>query len=494
MKILILVLVPFISGIICLFIPSHRIRRILWVLTALAHLFFTALAFGGFYGGGIPGWLAPDALAMLILLITSFLFLSVSAYGQFYVRTEEENSLKDKIKFFSIELSREAGFTGFLLIFLSTMTLVTLSRHIGLLWIGVEATTLSSAPLIYFHRHHKSLEATWKYLMVCSVGIALALLGIYCLSVASPLVDGEKLSLSLDTIYGVKRSFHPVWLKASFILILVGFGTKMGLAPMHTWLPEAHGEAPSLVSALLSGALLNCSFLAILRMFRIMASADLYDYAAGLMLFFGLFSMVIASFFLITKQGYKRMLAYSSIEHMGILAVGVGLGSLSQYGSLFHALNHSLAKAALFLLAGNILIYYNSKKINGVRGLIKKYPLTGVLWLAGFFAITGTPPFGIFMSEFLILKGAVPGKHFLTVIIFLIALVISFIAMSRFFFKMLFSPGPETEQEHTRSTKERFFAIAPPLVLLLLVLFLGLWIPGPLDSLLKEAASLVGRS
>ena len=195
-------------------------------------------------------------------------------------------------------------------------------------------------------------------------------------------------------------TFNQPWLKAAFIFLLVGYGTKMGLAPLHTWLPDAHSEAPSVVSALLSGALLNCAFLAILRVHTGLRGGRAWARSRReLLRLFGLFSMAVAAVFILGQTDYKRMLAYSSVEHMGILALGVGLGGAGSFGALLHAVNHSLAKAMLFLLAGNILAAYRTKATAEVRGMARVLPVTGALWIAGFLAITGSPPFGPFVSR-----------------------------------------------------------------------------------------------
>ena len=195
------------------------------------------------------------------------------------------------------------------------------------------------------------------------------------------------------------------WLKAAFIFLLVGYGTKMGLAPLHNWLPDAHSQAPSLVSALLSGALLNCAFLGILRGHQIMLGAGLGGFSGTLLVFFGLVSMFVAAIFIVGQGHYKRMLAYSSVEHMGILALAVGLGGAAAFGGMLHAMCHSLTKCMLFLLAGNILARYHTYSSYDVHGLRWTIPVTGALWMGGFLAIVGSPPFGLFVSEFRILKG-----------------------------------------------------------------------------------------
>ena len=276
-------------------------------------------------------------------------------------------------KGFCLSNAPEAIFTACILFFLGTMTLVHISRHFGFIWVAMEATTLVSAPLIYFHRHHRSLEATWKYLLICSVGIAIALLGNFFLAIAAS-NSARTIPLLIDDLIANASQLNIPWVKAAFIFFLVGYGTKMGLAPMHTWLPDAHSEAPSVVSALLSGALLNCAFVGILRAFQVCAAAGQIVFAQDLLVLFGLVSMACAAIFIIGQADYKRMLAYSSVEHMGILALGVGLGGSAVFGAMLHAINHSLTKATLFLVAGNIVSIYKSKIASDVSGLVPCNP------------------------------------------------------------------------------------------------------------------------
>ena len=217
----------------------------------------------------------------------------------------------------------EPIFVPCLLVFLGMTTLMVCSQHLGLMWIAVEAATLATAPLIYFNRTPRSIEATWKYLLVGSVGIALALLGSFVLAYASL---GEDSSLLFGDLMARAAHMNRAWLRVAFILLLVGYGTKMGLAPMHTWKPDAYGEAPGVVGALLAGGLTRCAFLAIVRVFRVCAGAGEGADARALLVFFGLFSMAVAAVFMVGQRDFKRMLAYSSIEHMGILVLGIGLG------------------------------------------------------------------------------------------------------------------------------------------------------------------------
>ena len=384
----------------------------------------------------------------------------------------------------------EAVFAGCLLLFLATMTLVALSQHFVVLWIGIEATTLASAPLIYFHRQHRSLEATWKYLMVCSVGIGLALLGTFFLSVAAARPGAEPVPLLLSELIAGAGDLQDSWLRLGFVLLLVGYGTKMGLAPLHTWLPDAHSESPSVVSALMSGALLNCAFLGILRAYQVCGAAGLARWCGTLLTFFGLFSLALAAVFLLRQTDYKRLLAYSSVEHMGILALGVGLGGSATFGALLHAVNHSLAKAMLFLAAGNILGLYRTKSVRDVRGVLEALPITGALWLAGLLAIAGSPPFGTFVSEFTILRGAVEQGRGVVAVVYLVLLGVIFVGQSSAMLGM--AQGEPTTPLGSPGRRERWLVVGPPAVLGLGVLVLGVWVPPALDALLRTAARALG--
>ena len=263
----------------------------------------------------------------------------------------------------------------------------------------------------------------------------------------------------------------------------------MGLAPMHTWLPDAHSESPSPVSALLSGALLNCAFLGILRLHQLCVAAGQGDFSRPLLILFGLVSVLVAAVFLLRQADFKRMLAYSSVEHMGILALGVGLGGVGVFGSLLHAVNHSLSKAALFLVAGNILAAYGTKSTRDVQGIRRMLPVTGALWLAGFLAITGSPPFGTFLSEFTILKAALDQQHHVVAVVYLTLLGLIFIAMANVVLPMTQGAALNQGQPQPQQRGEPLWSIAPATVLLALTLTLGLWIPSRLGSVLDEAAS-----
>jgi hydrogenase-4 component F len=491
-----LMLVPLIAGILAFVIRRDLIRRGLLLLSAGVHLGLTAAVWATRSEAILDGWFALDDLGILFLGITSLLFFAAAVYGVRYLAQEKSRPPKagDEDEGFLFHNAPEAVFTGCLLFFLAAMTMVITSQHFGILWVAMEATTLVSAPLIYFHRHHRSLEATWKYLLICSVAIALALLGNLFLAVA-----GSKESSSLLIGHLIQRGLQldVPWLKAAFLFLFVGYGTKMGLAPMHTWLPDAHSEAPSVVSALLSGALLNCAFLGVLRAYQVCAAAGLADFCQDIFMLFGIVSMMFAALFILGQTDYKRMLAYSSIEHMGILSLAIGLGGAAVFGGLLHAVNHSLTKAGLFFVAGNILARYRTKSVKEVSGVLTVLPRSGFLWLAGFLAITGVPPFGVFLSKFIILKAALWQGHYAVATVFLVVLAVIFIGMVRIFVPMAQgeflaqSPAQLPAQMTAQGKKESFFAVFPTMVFFVLVLILGVYVPPFLNEVLTGAAKML---
>ncbi len=497
--ILLLIFLPIVAGVAALFVRSDRLRRLILVASALAHSALTGFAWVHRPAPACGGWLLLDDLGLLFLSIVSFLFLAAAFYAVGYFQREDWGKRQDFEEGFLFTNAREATFTCCLLLFLATMSLVCLSQDFGLIWVAVEATTLASAPLIYFHRHRRSLEATWKYLMICSVGIGLALLGNFFLAVASTLGPNKSVPMILSSLIANAGLLHPLWLKVAFLFLVVGYGTKLGLAPMHTWLPDAHSEAPSMVSSLLSGALLNCAFLAVLRMQQVCFAAGQGQFGQQILLGLGLLSMAVAAVFIVGQNDFKRMLAYSSIEHMGILSLAVGLGGAAYFGALFHAVNHSLTKGMLFLVAGNILTAYKTKSSKDVRGAVKLLPISGVLWVAGFLAITGSPPFGPFLSELIILKSALDQGRIVIAGAYLILLSVIFIGMAAIVLKMC--QGAPVAQAAADSPRlenslnpgaESGLAVIPPLVLGLAVLVLGVYLPPALKGLIAHAARAIG--
>jgi hydrogenase-4 component F len=427
--------IPLLTGLIALLRVSNAWRRWLLALTAGSHAALTALAVAAPERFASYDWIGLDSAGRLFLGISSLLFLVATIHllsGGHYLAQKDEPRTDSWFV-----TDPPAVLAGCLSFFLATMTLCAMSRHLGVLWVAVEGTTLATAPLIHYRRDSRSLEATWKYLVLCSVGIAVALLGNFFVAAAG---TGES-HLTLDSLALHARSLNATWLKAAFLFFIVGYGTKMGLAPMHTWLPDAHSEAPAPVSALLSGALLNCAFLGLLRVHAVLVAADLGDFSRGIFLLFGLVSIGVAALFIVGQSDYKRLLAYSSVENMGILAVAVGVGA--GFGALFQALNHSLVKGSLFLLAGTILSICGSTSVRDARGLATRAPAVAALWLAGFLALSGMPPFGVFFSKLAILRVMVNAGDWWALAFFLAALAVVFIAMSRIVLTMFFDAAEE---------------------------------------------------
>ena len=491
--VLALVLLPAAAGALAFVLRSDALRRALLVATSLAHAGLVAACLAGGAGAGWGDWLRLDALGEVFLAITSALVLAAAFYAVGCLKREGIGPRRDFEEGQLFADAPERVFVGCLLFFLSAMSLVIVSQHMGLLWVAIEATTLASAPLIYFHRHHRSLEATWKYLLICSVGIALALLGTFFLAVAASGPGEAHIPLVLGDLIAAAPRLNPTWVQAAILFLLVGYGTKMGLAPLHTWLPDAHSESPSVVSALMSGALLNCAFLGILRAFQIVGAAGAGRFMARLLVVLGLLSMTFAAGLILGQADYKRMLAYSSVEHMGILALGVGLGGDGRYGAMLHAVNHSLAKACLFLVAGNVLAAYRTKSALEVRGVMAVIPWSGVLWVAGFLAITGSPPFGVFLSELVILKAALDAGHPLVAAVYLALLTTIFIGMLAIVLRMA-QPGDETTAASGPGRPEAISAVLPPMALAAAVLILGIYVPPGLNDLLARAGESLGMA
>jgi hydrogenase-4 component F len=464
---------PLVLGALVFILPGQKSRNRMLVFAALLH---SACVFSFWKFKPVlclNGFLGLDALGLLVLSVVSVLFLMVSFYLTGYFKDEAD--LSHRI------------FIGFLLFFLSFMTLVTVSRHFGLLLIGIEATTLSSVPLINFVKTRQSIEATWKFLMICLIGIALALLGTYFLAVAG---FNNVQSLFIDKLLIHAKELSLPWFKMSVIFLLIGCGTKMGLAPMHPWLPDAHSQAPSPVSALLSGCLLNCAFLSILRVGQVCLAAGQTQFFSSILILLGLISLGVAYVFILGQEDYKRMFAYSSVEHMGILAIGIGLGGAGIYGSLLHVINNAFTKGFVFLLTGNLYKQYHSKKVNEVKGVLRRYPITGFFLLAGLLAVSGVPPFGTFISELMILSAAVTGHHYVVAFFYCLFLGFIFIGVSDIVLKMI--QGSPEDQPASGPAKESLSMILPILFLIGIVFILGFYVPPFLDNMLQKAAGLLG--
>lgn len=466
MILLLLILIPLTAAFAAWFAGSRTwlIRSIL-LLTALSHTVLTICAIcsqspASFFWRG-QEWIGIDIglddAGTIFLLITSLLFLFVSLHTLMWLpadRAVEGHTHKPA------GFQRDSVFIPCMLAFLSTMTLVITARNFGLLWVAVEATTLVSAPLICFHRSDRSLEAMWKYLLICSVGIGLALFGTMLMAVAAE--SAGHIGMNMTELAKHSDSFHTGWFKAAFIFILAGYGTKMGLAPFHTWLPDAHSEAPGTISALLSGSLLNCSFLGIIRFCQI-TPEELKPFCSNLLIALGFLSLIVAAFFIIRQSDFKRMLAYSSVEHMGLAALlwGSGLESVS----FLHLCGHSVLKMALFLLAGNILLAYGTRSVAAVGGMFGRIPRNAVLWITAILLICGTPPSPLFVTEYLLVRES--GFLFGAVVLLLLFAV--FAGMSMACLKMCMGNPQDSVTEPERTTAaERLWVIPAAAVIIAL--------------------------
>ena len=426
---LLLLLVPAAAALAAFLSRSEKFSRWILMITAAAHAVLCGLM-PTYHETLHPGgniYLALDSDGLVILCITSALFLLTSLYITFWM------PLDSKRNDGHAEMKTPA-FTAFLLLFLFTMTLTALAQDFGMLWVAVEATTLSSAPLINYHRSKTSLEAMWKYLLICSIGIGLALFG--TMLIAASLNDPHA-GLSFETLRlcGISGLFDPVYFRTGFVLCFAGYALKAGLAPFHTWLPDAHSEAPAPVSALLSGSLLNCALLAIIRLWHVTPEA-MQSFCGNFLKFSGFLSLAVAALFIIRQKDFKRMLAYSSVEHMGLIILLTAYG-MENIGML-HAVAHSLTKMALFLTAGNILLCYRTRSIAAVKGIFDRIPLNAAVWIFGMLMICGTPPSPLFFTELALVTSAgfIPGA------MVLLLLLVIFCAMSQLMLGMC-AHGPE---------------------------------------------------
>ncbi|RJP92556.1 MAG: hydrogenase [Desulfobacteraceae bacterium] len=469
----IIFLIPFVAALAVFFLPATA-GRVLLVLTGIIHLLMTIMVWTIRPEAIFPDYFALSAAGLLSLIVISLLFFLISVYTAEYLKQSH--------------IRQENIFTGSMLLFLSTMTMVTISDHIMVMWIAIEATTLTSAPLIFTHKTSTALEATWKYVLICSVGIAMALLGSVLITLAMD-VGHVKTAVSFSALTEAAKQLDPTWLKAGFVFIFVGYGTKMGLAPMHTWLPDAHSEAPSPASALLSGVLLNCAYLGIFKTNKIMVAAGLGDFSGTILMVFGLMSILAAATFIIKQTEYKRMLAYSSIENMGIIAFGTGIGGIGAYGAILCLIHHSLIKSSLFLTSGNIHSGYHSWFIDKIGQLPARMPKTFVAFFAGFAAIAGFPPFGLFIGELLIIVGAFRAGHYTMAAIFMLSLCFIFAGLSNQVFKMSFG---DVSEDITSPTPEKACLVWPQYALLLTSLALCVWMPDILYQTIMAAAAAMG--
>ncbi|MDE1770067.1 MAG: hydrogenase 4 subunit F [Thaumarchaeota archaeon] len=423
-----------------------------------------------------------DSLSAVILLSISVVGFVAAIYSKNYMGRQYDNGTVDDkhiVRYYQ-------GFNVFLL----TMLVVPIANNLGVMWVMVEATTLVSVLLIMLYFKENAIEAAWKYLIIATVGLSFALIGTVFFYYANINTNPSEDAMNWTGMVHNAKLFDPNLVKIAFVFILVGFGTKAGLAPMHTWLPDAHSEAPTPVSAVLSGVLLNCAFYGIIRFHIVSSVAIGPGFSNQLLIILAVVSIVIAAASIYFQKDMKRMLAYSSVEHMGLISLGIGFGGLlGIYGAILQIINHALAKPLMFFASGTISQKYDAKAMSKITGIIKVMPITGILFLIGGLALVGMPPFNIFVSEFMILSSGFKSGQFVAVSIVILFLVVTFAVFLRHLIKMIFG-DPSSEMKKSEMGK---LAILPMAILGSLVVILGIYIPVQLQTLIQNASTVISN-
>jgi len=459
-----IILIPVILTVLPMFIGRIRLLGLInasgyLVLLAACGFFFKDYSAKGSPGINLWGWAYIDSLSVFFLLITAIVSFAASVYSIGYICLEVEES--------KISTRKARAYFQLFNLFSLAMLMVPLLNNLALVWIAIEMTTLISAFLVGFHNVKESIEAAWKYIIICSVGITFALLGIIFFYYTSSKDAGVN-SLEWVSVLSRSGAFDPKIVKLALIFIIVGYGTKAGLAPMHNWLPDAHSQALSPISGLLSGVLIKISLYAILR-FVMLANLSIgYAYSAKLFILFGLVSIVIASTFIIVQKDLKRLLAYSSVENIGLISLGLGFGPFGGiFAALLQAFNHAVTKALMFFCAGEAVRVYRTNNMNQMQGMIKIMPFTGIAMFLGFFALVGMPPFSIFISKLSILICAFEGGYYLVAAAMLIFIALAFAGLLYHIARVVLRNKPQAMPLQ----KE-------PLSLKIALLFLGAFILG----------------
>lgn len=426
-------------------------------------------------------WLHLDSLSVLFLAILGVIGFLTGLYSMGYMRHEVDSG--------EVSVTTLCHYYGFFHLFLFTMLLVITSNNLILMWAAIEATTLSSAFLVGLYGQRSSLEAAWKYIIICTVGVAFGLYGTVLVYANAANVMAEPGNAIFWTeVLKHAGELDSTLMHLAFIFILIGFGTKTGLFPMHAWLPDAHSEAPSPTSALLSAVLLNCALLVIVRYTILISAAIGPEFPQRLLLVFGLLSVAVAAFLILVQRDMKRLLAYSSVENMGLIAVALGIGGpLGILAALLHTLNHSLAKTLLFCGSGNVLLKYGTRDMDAVKGILRVAPITGALLAGGALALGGMPPFNVFLSEFMTVTAGIHAGHLPLVLVLLVLLTVVLAGLVRMIATSVLGSKPEAVSKGELG----WLTTAPMLILLVLMLVMGTRIPQPVTHLLERATAIV---
>jgi hydrogenase-4 component F len=427
----------------------------------------------------LGGFLRVDALSVVFLLATAFLYGCVAVYSIGYLGTAAHGR----------DATYAHRFWAGLNLFAWSMLAAPLMGNLALLWVAIELTTILSALLVALEGTDGAAEAAWKYVLLASAGLAIALLGTIFAYYAGSRVLGPSYNLAFGPLLAVAGRLPHTAVRLAFVLAVLGYGTKVGLFPVHTWLPDAHSEAPTPVSALLSGSLLAVSFYAILRFYQVAAAALGPRFPRDVLLVFGMASLLLAALYLLDQRDYKRLLAYSSVEHMGILAIGVSFGApVALAGVLLHVLAHAAAKGNAFMGAGVLVRKFGSKRIGSVTGGLDLLPWSGPLFLAAVLALSAMPPFGIFRSEFQIVTGGLASAGNAATAILVVLVTVAFFGLSVTTNRMLLTPRRQASGAASLSRGEpSVWMVVPVLAGLVALLVLGLHPPADLTGLLGRA-------
>jgi hydrogenase-4 component F len=481
-ELLILLGVPLTGAVVLLLIGGRRLApEVNVVVSAATFLAAAALTARIVRDGPILVWneqFFVDSFNVFLVTLTALVGLTTALFSRPYMRVEAHHG--------RLTPPRLRLYHGMFQMFMFTMLLALLTNNLGILWVAMEAATLSTVLLVSLYRTPASLEAAWKYFILCGVGIAQALFGTILLYFAAeqlPGIEGTN-ALLWTHLNAVKGQLEPQILGLAFVFLLVGYGTKVGLAPVHNWLPDAHAEGPTPISAVLSGLLLNVALYAVIRCKVLVEGALRSNLPSQMLMGFGLLSVVLAAFFLWRQRDIKRLFAYSSIEHMGIITFAFGMGgAVANFAGLLHMTVHSLTKSAIFFAVGHASQKAGTQIMDDIRGLVTVSPTVGWGLMFGTLAILGMPPFGVFASEFLILTTAMRQQPWATPIL-LLALGVAFAAIFSRVQPMVFGETKLGRLPHPP-------ALIPVFVHLAIVLLLGLYIPPYLANWYREAARLI---
>ena len=482
-----LVLVPLVTGFICWPLRERvlfeRLNLLAFSIVAALAVWLGAevLAHGTVEAFG--GFLRVDALSALVVGLTAFVSLACGIYAIGFLRQEERAG-----KINARLLHRYYVLTP---IFVGTMMAVPLVNNLGLLWVMIESTTLASVLLVRFYNQKSSLEAAWKYIIIGSAGIALALFGTLLTYFSAVQVVGEhaKDGFNWSVLVEVADKCQPAAMRLGFVMVLVGYGTKAGLAPMHTWKPDAYAEAPVPSAALLGAAFINCALYGIIRFYTLAAKCLGRDYTGDLLVLFGIASILVAAPFVLTQRNFRRLLAYSSIDHAGIIVAALGFGGkLGALGAMLHMLFHGVTKPLMFFCAGNVQQHFHTPYFRNVTGVMRTLPWTGGLFLTATFAVTGAPPFGIFQSELTAMSAALAADRPWTAGLFIAGIVTIF---AGFLTRMAKLSLGKPAHDSPRGT-ECPWKLGAMLLAGVPMAALGLLLPGPLYELVHRAALIVG--